>query len=359
VGCPIAPAMAHDLAVIPGDGIGPAVVDAALPLVEQVADRHGIGLSITRYDWGSERYLAEGALLPDDAFDRLRTHDAVFHGAMGDPRVPDDVTSIEGPIAIRRALDLYVNLRPAYLFEGTPTPLSGYDPGEIDVEWYRENTEGEYGDIGGQLTRAGETDLAVETSVYTRQGVERIARAAFEAALDRDGHVTNVTKSNALRYGPTFWDDVVEEVAADYPEVELEHLFVDAASMALVRRPEEFDVAVSSNLFGDILTDLTAAITGGLGMTPSANVNPDLDVPGMFEPVHGSAPDIAGEGIANPIASVLTGALLFEDLGEAAAAADLRDAVAAHLADADAPRTPDIGGEAGTAAVADSVRRRL
>jgi tartrate dehydrogenase/decarboxylase/D-malate dehydrogenase len=351
--------MAHEIAVLPGDGIGPEVVDATVPLVEEVADAHGIGLSVTRFDWGSERYLAEGSMFPDDGFDRLREHDAVIHGAMGDPRVPDDVTSIEGPIAIRRALDLYVNLRPAYLFEGAPTPLSGYEPGEIDVEWYRENTEGEYGDIGGQLTRGGETDVAVETSVYTREGVERIARAAFEGALERDRHVTNVTKSNALRYGPTFWDEVVEEVAADYPEVDLEHLFVDAANMALVRRPEEFDVVVSSNLFGDILTDLTAAITGGLGMTPSANVNPDLDVPGMFEPVHGSAPDIAGEGIANPIASVLTEALMFEDLGEDEAAADLRGAVVDHLADADSPRTPDIGGEAGTEDVVESLRDRL
>ncbi|MFB6192108.1 MAG: isocitrate/isopropylmalate dehydrogenase family protein [Haloarculaceae archaeon] len=351
--------MAHHIAVVPGDGIGPEVVDATVPLVERVAERHGIELSLTRYGWGSERYLEEGSLLPDDAFDRLRDHDAVLHGAMGDPRVPDEVTSISGPIAIRRALDLYVNLRPAYLFEGAPTPLSGYDAGEIDVEWYRENTEGEYGDIGGQLTRGGETDLAVETSVYTRKGVERIARAAFEAALDRDRHVTNVTKSNALRYGPTFWDDVVEEVAEDYPAIELEHLFVDAASMALVRRPEEFDVVVSSNLFGDILTDLTAAITGGLGMTPSANLNPELEVPGMFEPVHGSAPDIAGEGIANPIASVLTEALMFEDLGEDGAAADLRAAVVDHFADPDSPRTPDIGGEAGTEDVVDSLDRRL
>jgi tartrate dehydrogenase/decarboxylase/D-malate dehydrogenase len=202
--------------------------------------------------------------------------------------------------------------------------------------------------------------MALQTAVFTHDGVERIVRAAFEAAVDRGRKVTNVTKSNALPYGPVFWDEVVEEVAADYPEVDLEHLFVDAANMDLALRPEEFDVVVSSNLFGDILTDLTAAITGGLGLAPSANLNPDVaDVPGMFEPVHGSAPDIAGEGIANPLATVLSAGLMLDDLGENGAAVGLRRAVEAHLDDPDAPRTPDLGGDAGTGGVAQSVRDRL
>jgi tartrate dehydrogenase/decarboxylase/D-malate dehydrogenase len=211
-----------------------------------------------------------------------------------------------------------------------------------------------------RLARGGKTEMALQTAVFTHDGVERIARAAFEAALGRERKVTNVTKSNALPYGPVFWDEVVEEVADDYPEVELEHLFVDAANMDLALRPEEFDVVVSTNLFGDILTDLTAAVTGGLGLAPSANLNPDVDdVPGMFEPVHGSAPDIAGQGTANPLATVLSVALMLDDLDEEEAAGGLRAAVEAHLADPDAPRTPDIGGEAGTEAVVESVRGRL
>lgn len=352
--------MPYDIALLPGDGIGPEVVDATLPLLEAVAEGEDFDVRFTRYGWGSERYLERGEMIPEDAPDQLRPHDAVLLGAMGDPRVPDHVSSTEGHLVIRKAFDHYVNLRPARLFEGAPTPLAGYEGGDIDVLWFRENTEGEYVDIGGRLARGGRTEMALQTAVFTHHGVERIARAAFDAALGRDQKVTNVTKSNALPYGPVFWDEVVEEVASDYPEVELEHLFVDAANMDLALRPEEFDVVVSSNLFGDILTDLTAAITGGLGLAPSANLNPDVaDVPGMFEPVHGSAPDIAGQGIANPLATFLSAALLLEDLGEADAAERLRDAVEAHLADPDAPRTPDLGGEAGTEAAAESVRSRL
>jgi tartrate dehydrogenase/decarboxylase/D-malate dehydrogenase len=350
----------HDIALLPGDGIGPEVVDAAVPVLRDLGEHHDFGVEFTRYGWGSDRYIEEGEMIPEDASEQLRPHDAVLLGAMGDPRVPDHVSSTEGHLVIRKAFDHYVNLRPARLYEGAPTPLAGYDGGDIDIEWYRENTEGEYVDIGGRLARGGKTEMALQTAVFTHDGVERIARAAFEAALDRDQKVTNVTKSNALPYGPVFWDEVVEEVADDYPEVELEHLFVDAANMDLALRPEEFDVVVSSNLFGDILTDLTAAVTGGLGLAPSANLNPDVDdVPGMFEPVHGSAPDIAGQGIANPLATILSVALMLDDLDEGAAAEALRGAVETHLADPDAPRTPDLDGEAETESVAESVRERL
>jgi tartrate dehydrogenase/decarboxylase/D-malate dehydrogenase len=350
----------HDIALLPGDGIGPEVVDATVPLLGELGERHGFDVEFTRYDWGSDRYVERGEMIPDDAPDRLRPHDAILLGAMGDPRVPDHVSSTEGHLVIRKAFDHYVNLRPARLYEGAPTPLAGYGGGDIDVLWFRENTEGEYVDIGGRLARGGRTEMALQTAVFTHDGVERIARAAFEAALDRDRKLTNVTKSNALPYGPVFWDEVVEEVAEDYPEVDLEHLFVDAANMDLALRPEAFDVVVSSNLFGDILTDLTAAITGGLGLAPSANLNPDVeDVPGMFEPVHGSAPDIAGEGIADPLATVLSTALMLDDLDEPGAADTLRGAVETYLADPDAPRTPDLGGDARTDAVAESVRTRL
>ncbi|QLG27276.1 isocitrate/isopropylmalate dehydrogenase family protein [Halorarum halophilum] len=351
--------MAHDIALLPGDGIGVEVVDAATPLLERAAETHDFEVETTRYEWGSDRFLDEGSLFPDDAMDRLADHDAILHGAMGDPRVPDYVTSIEGPIAIRQAFDLYVNYRPVRLHDAGNTPLKGYGRNDVDIAWFRENSEGEYVDIGGRLDRGGGSELAIQTSVYTEKGVERVVRAAFEAALDREGYLTNVTKSNALRYGPVFWDEVVEDVAESYPSVTLEHLLVDAASMDFVLRPDEFDVVVGPNLFGDILTDLTAAVTGGLGLAPSANVNPDGDAPGLYEPVHGSAPDIAGEGVANPIAAVLSGALMFEDLGEESAADALRDAVAAHLADDGAPHTPDLGGDGTTANVVADLRSRL
>lgn len=351
--------MAHDIALLPGDGIGTEVVDAAVPLLERVAADYGFEVETTRYEWGTDRFLEAGSIFPAGAMDRLAEHDAVLHGAMGDPRVPDYVTSIEGPIAVRKAFDLYVNYRPVRLHDAGNTPLKSRDRGDIDIAWYRENSEGEYVDVGGQLVRGGEADLAVQTAVFTDEGVERIARAAFEAAVEREGKLTNVTKSNALRHGPVFWDETVEAVHDDYPEVTLEHLYVDAASMDLVLRPQEFDVVVASNLFSDILTDLTAAITGGLGLAPSANVNPENDAPGMYEPVHGSAPDIAGEGIANPVAAVLSVALMLDDLGEAGAASALREAVSEHLGAADAPHTPDLGGDGTTADVAADLRARL
>lgn len=351
--------MAYDIGLLPGDGIGTAVVGAAVPVLRAAGDRFGFELETTQYDWGSERWLSVGEMLPDDAPDQLREHDAILHGAMGHPDVPDQVSSREGHISIRNAFDLYLNLRPAYHFPGCPTPLSGYDGGEIDILWFRENSEGEYVDIGGRIARGGQTELAVQSAVFTRKGTERVVRRAFEAATTRGGHVTNVTKSNALPHGPVFWDEIVDEVARDFPEVTCDSQYVDAANMNLVLEPEAFDVVVASNLFSDILTDLTAAVTGGIGLAPSANVNPEGSVPGMYEPVHGSAPDIVGQGIANPIATILSGELMLSDLGEADAAAALRNAVAAYLADESAPRTPDLGGSARTDDVADAVRQRL
>ena len=349
----------YDIALLTGDGIGPELIDAVVPLVEDVGERHGVTLETTRYEWGGHRYLEMGSVMPPDGLDRLASHDAILFGAMGHPEVKESLVAKNGHHKIRADFDLYINLRPSYLYEGSPTPLSGYEGGEIDIVWYRENSEGEYLDSGGRLERGGETEFAMQNAVFTRKGVERIARAAFEAATERTGKVTSVTKSNALPYGPAFWDEVVEEVAAEYPRVELEVMFADAANLALVQRPEDFDVVVSSNLFGDILTEAAAGVTGGLGLAPSSNVNPENDRPGMFEPVHGTAPDIAGEGIANPIGMVLSAAMLFEDIGEDAAAADLRDAVAGFLAAADAPRTPDMGGTAGTADVIDDLVARL
>ena len=341
----------YDIAVIPGDGIGPEVTEAAMGVLDRLGDRHGFGLERTVYDWGTERYLDGGAMMPDDALARLEPAYAIFLGAVGHPEVPDHITLNGLLLPIRKSFDQYVCKRPNTLFEGIESPLRGYGGGDIDFVVYRENTEGEYANVGGREHRGFDHEVAVQSALFTRQGTERIVRRAFEAAAERKGRLTSVTKSNAQAHSMVFWDDIVDEVSEEFPAVDVERLLVDRASMDLVRRPEEFDVIVASNLFGDITTDIAAIVTGSLGLAPSGNLNPDGEYPSMFEPVHGSAMDIVGEGVANPLASVLTGALLFDHLGgegEDDAAADLRDAVEAQLADGDAPRTPDLGGESGT-----------
>jgi tartrate dehydrogenase/decarboxylase/D-malate dehydrogenase len=349
----------YDIALLPGDGIGPTVVDATVPLVETVAADHGVGIATTTYDWGSERYLERGSMMPEDATDRLAGHDAILLGAVGHPDIPDHVTLRGLLIPIRKTFDQFVCKRPSVLYEGVRSPLRGYEGGDIDFVVYRENTEGEYADVGGREHRGRGHEVAVQSALFTRTGVERIVRAAFEAAVEREGHLTNVTKSNAQAYGMVLWDEVVAEVSAEYPDVTVERLLVDAACMDLVRRPDEFDVLVASNLFGDVLTDVGAAVAGSMGLAPSANVTHDERYPSMFEPVHGSAPDIAGQGVANPLATVLSAAMLFEELGESGPADALRTAVADQLADPSAPRTPDLGGEATTEAVAADLRERL
>jgi len=351
--------MAYEIAVIPGDGIGEEVIDAVRPLVDDLAASERVELEYTELDWGSERYLTEGAMMPDDGIDTLRGHDAILLGAVGHPEVPDHVTLHGLMLPIRKRLDQQVCKRPATLLEGVESPLRGYEGGDVDIVVFRENTEGEYADVGGREHRGFDHEVAVQSAVYTRRGTEAVVRAAFEAATERDGKLTNVTKSNAQAHGMVFWDDIVAEVSEEYPGVAVERLLVDAAAMDFVRRPEEFDVVVASNLFGDVLTDLGAIVTGSLGLAPSANIALDGDAPSMFEPVHGSAPDIAGEGIANPLATVRSVALLFDQLGEATAASRLEDAVARQLADPDAPRTPDLGGDAGTQAVVADLRERV
>jgi tartrate dehydrogenase/decarboxylase/D-malate dehydrogenase len=351
--------MSYDIALIPGDGIGPEVVDATLPILDAAATAAGFDVETTRYDWGTDRYLNEGAMMPEDGLDRLASHDAILLGAVGHPDVPDHVTLNGLLLPIRKGFDQSICKRPAVLFEGVDSPLKGYSGGDIDVLVFRENTEGEYADVGGREHRGYENEVAVQSAVYTRRSTERIVRAAFEAATERSGHLTNVTKSNAQAHGMVFWDDIVSEVSEEYPGVEVERLLVDAASMDMVRRPDEFDVLVCSNLFGDILTDVGAIVTGSMGLAPSANIDPGRDNPSMFEPVHGSAFDIMGEGVANPLATVLSGSLMFEHFGEDAAATALWDAVADQLADADAPRTADLGGESGTETVAADLLDRL
>ncbi|MFC7157284.1 isocitrate/isopropylmalate dehydrogenase family protein [Halomarina halobia] len=351
--------MSHRIATIPGDGIGPEVVDATLPLFETAADARGVDVEFVRYDWGSQRYLEEGTMMPDDALDHLEDSDAILLGAVGHPEVPDHVTLHGLLLPIRKGFNQQVCERPAILFDGVESPLRGYEGGDIDFTVFRENTEGEYADIGGREHVGFDHEVAVQSAVFTRAGTEAILRAAFEAAEEREGHLTSITKSNAQAYSMVFWDDVVDDVSADYPDVEVESLLVDAASMDFIRRPETFDVVVASNLFGDILTDIGAIVTGSMGLAPSGNINVEGEYPSMFEPVHGSAPDIVGRGVANPLATVLSGAMLFEDVGETAVSEALWAAVRDLLADEGAPRTPDLGGDSTTLAVVEALETRL
>jgi tartrate dehydrogenase/decarboxylase/D-malate dehydrogenase len=297
-------------------------------------------------------------MMPADGWDVLRQHEAVFLGAIGSPDVPDAITLHGLLLPMRRKFDQYVNMRPAYLFEGVQSPLRDKAPGSIDMMVYRENTEGEYAPIGGRLYDGFPGEMAIQNAVFTRRGCERIIRAAFAGARKRRKKVTSITKSNAQPFGMVLWDEVFRAVAADYADVESGSLLVDAAAMDFVRKPEAFDVVVASNLFGDILTDLSAAVTGSIGLAASANINPERTFPSMFEPVHGSAPDIAGKGIANPLAAILSGGMLLEFLGLSAGAAAVKAAVAAVLK-AGKVKTPDLGGTAKTTAMADAVLAAL
>src|SRR5581483_8063068 len=345
------------IAVIGGDGIGPEVIDQAIRVADAALLKHGGRVEWNRLPWSGDFYLKTGQMMPDDGWDVLRRHDAVLLGAIGRPDVPDHITLHGLLLPMRRKFDQYINLRPAYLFDGVPCPLADRDPktgalrakpaGSIDMLVYRENTEGEYAPIGGRLYQGTPHEVAIQTNVFTRRGCERIMRAAFEAARRRRKKLTSITKSNAQQFGMVLWDEVYREVAKEYPDVQSGSLLVDAAAMDFVRRPEAFDVVVASNLFGDILTDLSAIVTGSMGLAASANINPERTFPSMFEPVHGSAPDIAGKGIANPLAAILSAGLLLDHLGLDKSASALRNAVADVLK-AGSPRTPDLGGNAGT-----------
>lgn len=338
------------VAVLGGDGIGPEVINEAIHVADAALRRDGGGVEWHRLPWSSAHYKQTGHMVPDGGWDLLRRHDAVLMGAVGSPDVPDTVTVNGLLLPMRRRFDQYVNLRPAYLYDGVQSPLRDKAPGAIDMLVYRENTEGEYSPIGGRLYEGMPAEVAIQTAVFTRRGCERIMRAAFEGARKRRNLVTSITKSNALVHGMTLWDETFRAVARDYPDVRTNSLLVDAAAMDLVRRPEVFDVLVASNLFGDILTDLSAIVTGSVGLAASANINPERIYPSMFEPVHGSAPDIAGKGVANPLAAVLSVGLMFDHLGLTKAAEALRGAVARVLKSG-AARTPDLGGSAGTADV--------
>ncbi|VTS08738.1 tartrate dehydrogenase [Tuwongella immobilis] len=344
------------IAVIAGDGIGPEVIEPAIQVVDAVIRKFGGGtLEWNRLPWSSAYYKQTGHIVPSDGWETLAKHDAILLGAVGSPDVPETVTVHGLLLPMRRKFDQYVNLRPAYLYDGVPSPLKNKAPGSIDMIVYRENTEGEYAPVGGRLYEGTAADIAIQTAVFTRRGCERIIRAAFEAARKRPRKkLTSITKSNALPFGMVLWDDVFNSVKKEYPDVQAGSLLVDAAAMDFVRKPEVFDVVVASNLFGDILTDLSAMVTGSVGLASSANINPERTFPSMFEPVHGSAPDIAGKGIANPLAAILSTALMLDHLTMTAAADAIRAAVAAVLKEGKV-MSPDLGGTASTTQVAEAV----
>ncbi|HKI34604.1 MAG TPA: tartrate dehydrogenase [Gemmataceae bacterium] len=343
------------IAVIGGDGIGPEVIDQAIRVADAAAQHDGASLAWNRLPWNTQYYKQHGRMMPEDGWDTLRQHDAIFLGAIGSPEVPDHITIHGVLLPMRRRFDQYVNLRPAYLFEGVPTPLRDKAPGSIDMLVFRENTEGEYAPIGGRLYEGTPHEVAIQTNTFTRRGCERIMRAAFEAAHKRPRRkLTSITKSNAMQFGMVLWDEVFRDVKKDYPDVQTNSLLVDAAAMDFVRKPEVFDVVVASNLFGDILTDLSAIVTGSMGLAASANINPERAYPSMFEPVHGSAPDIAGKGIANPLAAILSAGMLLDFLGLAKSAAAVKGGVAAYLK-GNRPKPPDLGGHAKTVEVTDGV----
>lgn len=348
----------YRIAVLGGDGIGPEVTEQAIRVADVAARLDQTAFTWDRLPWNSARYLKEGSVMPEDGFERLRSYDAILLGAIGWPGVPDHVTLHGLLLPLRRKFDLYVNLRPAYLFEGVQSPLRDKKPGSIDMLVYRENTEGEYAPLGGRHYEGTPNEIALQVALFTRRGCERIMRAAFEGARKRRKKVTSITKSNALGFGMVLWDETFKAVARDYPDVEAHSLLVDAAAMDFVRRPESFDVIVASNLFGDILTDLSAIVTGSVGLAPSGNINPERRFPSVFEPVHGSAPDIAGKGIANPLAAILSAGMMLDHLGCPRAAGAIRQAVADVLR-AGQVRTPDLGGRASTADMADAVLAAL
>ncbi|WP_336157510.1 tartrate dehydrogenase [Amycolatopsis sp. VC5-11] len=350
--------MTHRIASIPGDGIGVDVTIEARRVLDAAADKYGFSLEWTEFDWSCERYAKTGAMMPEDGVEQLSGFDGILLGAVGFPGVADHVSLWGLLIPLRRAFQQYVNLRPVRLLPGTSSVLAGRKADELEMVIVRENSEGEYSEIGGRHNAGRPDEFVLQESVFTRVGVERIIRYAFGLARTRSQHVTSATKSNGLIHSMPYWDEIFAEVAGQYPDVRAEQCHVDALAARMVQAPDRLDVVVASNLFGDILSDLAAAITGGLGMAPSGNINPSGEFPSMFEAVHGSAPDIAGQGIANPVAQILAAAMLLEHLGETVAAQAIRASVDEVLT-AGETLTPDLGGTATTTALGTAVAASL
>ncbi len=338
----------YRIAVIPGDGIGKEVVPEGIRVLEAAGRRHDIIFKWDTFPWSCENYTRTGAMMPGDGIEQLKEYDAIFLGAIGFPSVPDHISLWGLLIPIRRQMQQFINFRPVRMLKGMVSPLRGRGPADIDFVVVRENNEGEYSEIGGRLYSGTEAETVVQESVFTRRGVDRVLRFAFELARSRDAkHLTSATKSNGIIHTMPYWDERFAAMAAEYPDIRTDQYHIDILTANFVLHPDWFDVVVGSNLFGDILSDLGPAVAGTIGIAPSANINPTREYPSMFEPVHGSAPDIAGQGIANPIAQVWSGAMMLDHLGHPEAAATMERAIETVLQDPTL-RTPDMGGKAST-----------
>lgn len=344
----------YTIDVIPGDGIGQEVVPAAISCLDEVASQGDFSIQWRHRAWGSEHYHATGRMMPEDGIEQLSSGQGILLGAVGDASIPDDVTLWGLLIPIRREFEQYVNLRPNRTLPGVPSPVGDKD---VDMVIVRENVEGEYSEVGGRFHRGKPDEFAVQDAVFTRAGIERVTRFASELASSRSGRLVSATKSNGIIHTMPFWDEVVQETVAQYDGVSLEKVLVDALAARLVLKPEGVDVIVASNLFGDILSDLAAAVTGSIGIAPSANLNPEGRHPSLFEPVHGSAPDIAGQGLANPVAAIWAGAMMLQHLGQQDAAARLERAFTEVLAGG--TKTADLGGTASTESFTEAVLTSL
>ena len=339
---------AFNIAVIPGDGIGKEVIPEAIKVLDSVAHKFDLSFNFDEKDWSCERFQKTGMMMPQDGLESIRNHDSILLGAVGFPGVPDHISLWGLLIPIRRDFQQYVALRPVRLFDGMPCPLVGREPGDIDFFIVRENNEGEYSEIGGRMYHDTDNEAAIQQSIFTRKGTERIMRYAFDLARRRTKkHVTSATKSNGIIHSMPYWDERFEEISAEYTDIATDKFHIDILTAHFVRNPDWFDVVVGSNLFGDILSDLGPAITGTIGIAPGANINPEMEFPSMFEPVHGSAPDIAGQGICNPIGEIWSAAMMLEHLGHADAADNIVAAIEIVIRDSDI-KTPDMGGKATT-----------
>ncbi len=350
----------HKIALIPGDGIGKETVPEGVRVLEAAARRFNFELEFKDFDWSCDRFVKTGKMMPDDGMETLKGYESIFLGAVGWPGVPDHVSLWGLLIPIRRDFDEYVNLRPVRLFEGVPSPLANRKPGDIDFWVVRENTEGEYSSLGGRMFKGTEQEFAVQEAIFTRKGCDRVMKFAFEfASKGKKKHVTSATKSNGIIHTMPFWDERFDEMKKNYPGIKADQYHIDILTAHFVRNPDWFDVVVGSNLFGDILSDLGPALTGSIGVAPSGNINPERIYPSMFEPVHGSAPDIAGQGIANPIGQIWSGAMMVRHLGYPEAADCIERAIAESLLEGN-PRTKDLGGNGDTktvgAAIAELVK---
>jgi tartrate dehydrogenase/decarboxylase/D-malate dehydrogenase len=348
-------ARTHHIAVVPGDGIGKETVPEALKVLDVASRRFGFGLELAHYDWSCETYKRTGAMMPKNGLELLARSDAILLGAVGYPGVPDHISLWGLLIPIRRGFDQYVNLRPCKLMPGVRTPLAGRTEADIDFYVVRENTEGEYSSVGGRMFEGTEREFVSQQSVFTRKGTDRILKFAFELARSRPKkHLTSATKSNGITFTMPYWDERFAEMGRQYPDIRTDQYHIDILCAHFVQHPDWFDVVVGSNLFGDILSDLGPAVAGSIGIAASANINPERTYPSMFEPVHGSAPDIAGKHICNPIGQIWSAAMMLEHLGEAAAAQAITAAIETLLRES-GPKTRDMGGQAGTADVGTAI----